>query len=356
MSPPLVKAAKSFNESNRLEIEAGDTIAVIDGRSELKLIKGQNQRTFDIGIFPRHILEKTKQTNSDLIRPMHESLRATGHSGSPFGFCWGGAGTMATSSSEMHAERARKTASLQAHSMQQLNHAKERKSVVNKQFSYNKLVNERAATELQRQQSAASGSKTGKNKGPQRPPPPQLNKQQPQQQEGILIDISPEFSGGGGGGGIASSPSTTQNSSLLHLGESLSMHVDNSFCILDAPIDVPTEGEDFLEQDTATNVMPPHTPTSITQSNFDFANSPSVRLQPPPYQMPPTYSNTMEFSQQQQQQHHQQQQRDPFDTSRINLNGTTNNTNTTATNNDINNALYSNVMKPQQPQQDTPLR
>ncbi|TMW46443.1 hypothetical protein DOY81_008479 [Sarcophaga bullata] len=365
VSPPLVKAAKSFNEANRLQIEAGDTIAIIDGRSELKLIKGQNQRTFDIGIFPRHILEKTKQTNSDLIRPMHESLRATGHSGSPFGFCWGGAGTMATSSSEMHAERARKTASLQAHSMQQLNHAKERKSVVNKQFSYNKLVNERAATELQRhqsmQQAAATGNKSGKNKGPQRPPPPQLNKQnqqqqqqQQQQQEGILIDISPEFSGGGGG--IASSPSTTQNSSLLHLGESLSMHVDNSFCILDAPIDVPTEGEDFLEQDSATNVMP-HTPTSLTQSNFDFANSPSVRLQPPPYQMPPTYSNTMEFSQQ------QQQQRDPFDTSRINLNGTTNNTNTTtttttttATNNDINNALYSNVMKTQQSQQDTPLR
>ena len=129
------------------------------------------------------------------------------------------------------------------------------------------------------------------------------------------------------------------------------MHVDNSFCILDAPIDVPTEGEDFLEQDITANVMPPHTPTSsITQSNFDFVNSPSVRLQPPPYQMPPTYSNTMEFSQQ------QQQQRDPFDTSRINMNGTTNNTNATTTNNDINTALYSNVMKTQQSQQDTPLR
>ena len=34
--------------------------------------------------------------------------------------------------------------------------------------------------------------------------------------------------------------------------------------------DVPAEGEDFLEQDTTANLMPPHTPTSITQSNFDF--------------------------------------------------------------------------------------
>lgn len=320
VSPQLVKAAKGLNETNRLHIEAGDTIAIIDGRPELKLIKGQNQRTFDIGIFPCNLLEKTKQTNSDLIRPMHESLRATGHSGSPFGFCWGGAGTMATSSSEMHAERARKTASLQAHSMQQLHHAKERKSIVNKQFSYNKLVNERAV-ELQRHQStmqqatgANAKNNSGKNKGPQRPPPPQML-----QQEGILIDISPEYGGG-------SSPST-QNS-LLHLCESSSLHVDSSFCILDAPIDVPTEGEEYLDNDAS--VMPP-TPTTITQNNFDFGASPS-RLQPPPYQMPPTYSNTIEFSQQ------QQTLRDPFDT--------------TNTNDDIN-ALYSNVIKAQQ---DTPLK
>ncbi|XP_023297078.2 activated Cdc42 kinase Ack [Lucilia cuprina] len=340
VSPQVVKAAKAFNEANRLQIEAGDTIAIIDGRPELKLIKGQNQRTFDIGIFPRQILEKTKQTNSDLIRPMHENLRATGHSGSPFGFCWGGAGTMATSSSEMHAERARKTASLQAQSMQQLHHAKERKSIVNKQFSYNKLVNERAV-ELQRHQSmqSAGGSgknKSDKNKGPQRPPPPQLQ----QQQEGILIDISPEF---GGGGGVSGPSSFTQNSSLLHLGESSSMHVDSTFCILDAPIDVPTEGEDYLDNEASNPSIMPPTPT--THNNFEFGASPS-RPHPPPYQMPPTYSNTMEFSQQ------QPTARDPFDTSRISFNGA-NNTNTS--NDDIN-ALYSNVIKTQQQQQDTHLR
>ncbi|XP_061390843.1 activated Cdc42 kinase Ack-like [Musca vetustissima] len=320
VSPQVVKAAKAFNEPNRLAIEAGDSIAIIDGRPELKLIKGQNQRTFDIGIFPRHILEKSKPTNSDLIRHNHESLRATGHSGSPFGFCWGGAGTMAPTASEMHAERARKTNSLQAHSMQQLHHAKERKSVVNKQFSYNKLVNERAV-EMQRYQQQQQQQQGNKKKGPQRPPPPQ----QQQQQEGLLIDISPEFGGVG----------PPQQGPLLHLGESASMHVDSSFCILDAPIDVPTEGDgEYLDNDN-TSVMP-HTPTMPTtqmqsQTQFEFAGASPSRLHPPPYQMPPTYSNTLEFSQQQ-----QQRGSDPFDTSKININGTSSNQNTSLQNSNSN--------------------
>lgn len=98
MSPPLYKAARSYREENRLQIDAGDTLAIIDGRADLKFIKGQNQRTFDIGVFPRSTLEKQKHTNSDLIQPMHESIRQSGgHSGSPFGFCWGGAGAMSAS-------------------------------------------------------------------------------------------------------------------------------------------------------------------------------------------------------------------------------------------------------------------
>ncbi|XP_073845871.1 activated Cdc42 kinase [Musca autumnalis] len=339
-SPQMVKAAKGFNELNRLTIEPGDSIAIIDGRPELKLIKGQNQRTFDIGIFPRHILEKSKITNSDLIRHNHESLRATGHSGSPFGFCWGGAGTMATSASEMHAERARKTNSLQPNSMQQMHHAKERKSVVSKQFSYNKLVNERAVEMQRYQQQQQQQHSSNKKKGPQRPPPPQ---QHQQQQEGLLIDISPEFGGVG----------PPQQGPLLHLGESASMHVDSSFCILDAPIDVPTEGEgEYLDNDN-TSVMP-HTPTMPStqmqsQTQFDFAGASPSRLHPPPYQMPPTYSNTLEFT--------QQRSSDPFDTSKINVNGTTTNNQPTGGANDDINALYSNVMKmSEQQQQDTPLR
>lgn len=53
MPSHLVKATTSYTVENRLAIEQGDVIAVIDGRADLRFIKGQNQRTFDIGTFPR---------------------------------------------------------------------------------------------------------------------------------------------------------------------------------------------------------------------------------------------------------------------------------------------------------------
>lgn len=52
--PPLVKAICTFNEENRLNVEIGDMIALIDERPDLKFIKGQNQRSFEIGTFPRY--------------------------------------------------------------------------------------------------------------------------------------------------------------------------------------------------------------------------------------------------------------------------------------------------------------
>lgn len=51
--PPMSKAIGFYNEENRLKIEQGDMIALIDERADLKFIKGQNQRSFDIGTFPR---------------------------------------------------------------------------------------------------------------------------------------------------------------------------------------------------------------------------------------------------------------------------------------------------------------
>nr|XP_036225045.1 uncharacterized protein LOC106624598 isoform X1 [Bactrocera oleae]XP_036225046.1 uncharacterized protein LOC106624598 isoform X1 [Bactrocera oleae]XP_036225047.1 uncharacterized protein LOC106624598 isoform X1 [Bactrocera oleae]XP_036225048.1 uncharacterized protein LOC106624598 isoform X1 [Bactrocera oleae]XP_036225049.1 uncharacterized protein LOC106624598 isoform X1 [Bactrocera oleae] len=314
MSPPLYKAARSYREENRLQIDAGDTLAIIDGRADLKFIKGQNQRTFDIGVFPRSTLEKQKHTNSDLIQPMHESIRQSGgHSGSPFGFCWGGAGAM-SASAEMQSERNRKCASMQTHMLPPAHHAKERKSVSSKQFAYNKLVNERTA-ELQRNQSVQFAKGKGVNnikQVPQRPPPPQQ-----QQIEGILIDISPEFG----------PPATS-----ISCDESGSIKISNSLCLLDAPIDIPTEGEEY--------VAAPFTYSSASaQQTFLAGTSPlGQRLQPPPYQMPPTYSNTIEFTQQQQSMQH----RDPFDTSSVHMNyekDTGNGVNT-------NNAVYTNVGHP----------
>ncbi|XP_011189037.2 activated Cdc42 kinase Ack [Zeugodacus cucurbitae] len=311
MSPPLYKAARAYREENRLQIDAGDTMAIIDGRADLKLIKGQNQRTFDIGVFPRNILEKQKHTNSDLIQPLHESIRQSGgHAGSPFGFCWGGAGAM-SASAEMQSERNRKCASMQP---QPAHHAKERKSVSSKQFAYNKLVNERTA-ELQRNQSVQLTKGKGVNnlkQGPQRPPPPQQH-----QMEGILIDISPEFG-----------PPATANIKSV---ESESVQMRNSLCLLDAPIEVPTEGEEYNAAAFAYS-------GAAAQQTYVSGTSPlGQRLQPPPYQMPPTYSNTIEFTQQQHTQ--PMQQHDPFDTSSVHMNYAKVDENDVNTNS----ALYTNV-------------
>ncbi|SPP76785.1 uncharacterized protein LOC117579220 [Drosophila guanche] len=289
MSPPLMRAARVFNDSKGLKIEAGDTIAIIDGRPELKLIKGQNQRTYEIGIFPRNLLEQQRKAAStgDVV------MRSSAGNGSPFGFCWGGgAGAMANGE-----ERQRKCASLSNQS-----HAKERKSTTSKQFAYNKLINDSAglqrrnAVKQRGSMSKATGVAVG---GPQRPPPPQF------QQEGILIDISPEVRPLAGGSA----------------GDSSSMQMDSSFCILDAPIDVPT----FSDVEGSLNVSPTFFDEQA-HFEFDTANltaSPG-RLQPPPYQMPPTYSNTMEFAQKRELNQQQstpvrdrEQDRDPFDTSSL---------------------------------------
>lgn len=51
--PSLLKSRTTYKVDNHLLIEQGDIIAVIDGRTELHLVKGQNQRTFAIGLFAR---------------------------------------------------------------------------------------------------------------------------------------------------------------------------------------------------------------------------------------------------------------------------------------------------------------
>jgi activated CDC42 kinase 1 len=50
---PVMKAVAAHDEPNKLKIDEGDEIAIIDGSAELYWWKGQNQKTFDIGVFPR---------------------------------------------------------------------------------------------------------------------------------------------------------------------------------------------------------------------------------------------------------------------------------------------------------------
>lgn len=51
--PPIMKSVGRLDEPDKLKVKEGDEIVIIDGRAELYWWKGQNQRTFDIGLFPR---------------------------------------------------------------------------------------------------------------------------------------------------------------------------------------------------------------------------------------------------------------------------------------------------------------
>lgn len=51
--PPVMKALQRLSEPERLAVDAGDQIAIIDGHPELYWWLGQNLRTFQVGRFPR---------------------------------------------------------------------------------------------------------------------------------------------------------------------------------------------------------------------------------------------------------------------------------------------------------------
>lgn len=51
--PPVMKAIIPQDDPNKLLIKEGDQIAIIDGKADCYWWKGQNQRTYETGIFPR---------------------------------------------------------------------------------------------------------------------------------------------------------------------------------------------------------------------------------------------------------------------------------------------------------------
>lgn len=186
-APQLVKATSTYCVDGRLKIEQNDTIAIIDGRPELSFLKGQNQRTFEIGTFPRNILEVLRfnrhGTLNTISRPINGSFQHAAH-GAALGPTWGspsfldssynGKVQMRKKSSEQVSKNHRQQRTMSEH------YTKEKKVPASKQFNYNKLVND--------QRLNFEGPNTSKSRPkPARPPAPV---QQPQ--EGILIDLSPE--------------------------------------------------------------------------------------------------------------------------------------------------------------------
>ncbi|XP_076300615.1 activated Cdc42 kinase [Lasioglossum baleicum] len=89
MVPAVMKAVNSFDEANKMTIEQGDQIVILDGRPENYWWKGQNQRTYQIGLFPRCLVDPMRRRQpEDISKPLENSFIHTGH-GAPFGKSWG---------------------------------------------------------------------------------------------------------------------------------------------------------------------------------------------------------------------------------------------------------------------------
>lgn len=90
--PKDMKATQNFSEPNKLEIEEGDHIIVVNGESENFWWKGQNKRTGQMGLFPRHLVDpQRKLAGEDISKPLKNSFIHTGH-GDIGGSTWGDPG------------------------------------------------------------------------------------------------------------------------------------------------------------------------------------------------------------------------------------------------------------------------
>ncbi|XP_053658392.1 activated Cdc42 kinase Ack [Anopheles marshallii] len=284
--PPIYRAVTNYSAENRLAVQQGDTIVIVDDRPELQFIKGQNQRTFDIGTIPRGVVVDARKSSSSsagggasstISRPLHDSFRHTGH-GSPFGASWGNPASL-----EMEGEVKLRNKSKDLVSVDRRGkcvseqYVKERKSNASKQFSYNKLVNENHSKHQHSHHTQQQLVKDAKNR-PLRPPQPQTTTAT----EGILIDLSSpndeaSFGGGATSGAVSAAGSFRQVTSIL-----------------DEPIDIPTEGEDHFGQQPQSQQHDQQFQLATVVNYASVSPVPSVaaKLEPPPYQMPPKYSNT----------------------------------------------------------------
>ncbi|XP_018496050.1 uncharacterized protein LOC100907002 [Galendromus occidentalis] len=77
---PGGSTALQDNELRMKDVVEGDIIAVIEGRNDYYWWKGQNLRTFEVGLFPRNHCESTSSKNSkDISAPLRHSFIHTGH-------------------------------------------------------------------------------------------------------------------------------------------------------------------------------------------------------------------------------------------------------------------------------------
>lgn len=213
--PQVLKAVQRFEEADKLAIEIGDIIEVIDGKSDHYWWKGQNQRTFKIGMFPRCIADVQRRIKGDDIsKPLRNSFIHTGH-GDAGGKSWGNPAYI----DEMYLQNPMDPPDILGLPDEVPNVPKladrnkkfpieitPKKSTL-KQFAYNKLENDSSDDIVLHRRKSSKDSHSYKNK---------QGSSNKDTSEGILIDFSDEIS-------VKTSPvlnhiSLTQNSgSLLDL-------------------------------------------------------------------------------------------------------------------------------------------
>ncbi|XP_075752450.1 activated Cdc42 kinase isoform X2 [Rhipicephalus microplus] len=92
--PPVLRVLRTVQENGRLELEPGDLVEVLDGRPEHHWWRGQNQRTFHVGQFPRSACESLSRVSPrDISRPLRNSFIHTGHM-DVSGRTWGNPGSI----------------------------------------------------------------------------------------------------------------------------------------------------------------------------------------------------------------------------------------------------------------------
>ncbi|XP_060529432.1 activated Cdc42 kinase Ack isoform X2 [Cylas formicarius] len=257
---PIMKALDKQEEPDKLQIKEGDEIAIIDGSAELYWWKGQNQRTFEIGTFPRCIVNPMRPKQpEDISKPLDNSFIHTGH-GSPFGESWGSPSHI----DDMYLKNPMEPPDLigmkrqpkpspqlcdrRKSSSKSLNGSL--RNSTDKQFSYKKLKNQDSFKVK-----------------PKRPPQPKINSAT---ESPILIDITSD-----------------SGNAVLRCNNNFESE-SHPISLLDEPIDVPQENLDDS--------------TSWTSDSLQ-----KVENAPPPYHSPPAYYNTLSVS----------QPYDPFDTSSL---------------------------------------
>jgi activated CDC42 kinase 1 len=78
-----MQALQPFQEENdpeKLSLEEGEKIVVIDGRPDRYYWKGQSQKSYDVGLFPRCVVTPLrKRKPDDISAPLRNSFIHTGH-------------------------------------------------------------------------------------------------------------------------------------------------------------------------------------------------------------------------------------------------------------------------------------